>query len=85
MDGGSAYVGAVQAVDRRIWTALGNTTNLAARLQALTRQLGASIVIDAPTRRSAGDTAAAFSLRAQVSFRGRSQREDVYLLAMPAV
>ena len=34
---GPAYVGSIQAVDRAIWSALGNTTNLAARLQALTR------------------------------------------------
>jgi class 3 adenylate cyclase len=77
---GSAYVGAVEAVDRMIWTALGNTTNLAARLQGLTRELDASIVIDAATHRSAGETAAGFEPRAQVPIRGRTQREDVYLL-----
>ncbi|MCI0546153.1 MAG: adenylate/guanylate cyclase domain-containing protein, partial [Candidatus Rokubacteria bacterium] len=38
---GSAFVGTIQAVDRLIWTALGNTTNLAARLQGLTRELDA--------------------------------------------
>ena len=70
----------MQAVDRRIWTALGNTTNLAARLQALTRELGAAIVIDAATQRSAGDAAAGFEHRPQVPIRGRSQREDLYLL-----
>jgi class 3 adenylate cyclase len=79
---GSAYVGAVQAVDRRIWTALGNTTNLAARLQALTRELGAAIVVDAPTWRAAGSVAGAFELRAQVPIRGRAQREDLYLLPL---
>ncbi len=77
---GSAFVGSVQAVDRRIWTALGNTTNLAARLQALTRELEAAIVIDATTWRSAGDAAADFERREQVQIRGRSQREDLYLL-----
>ncbi|MGH7288775.1 MAG: adenylate/guanylate cyclase domain-containing protein [Myxococcota bacterium] len=77
---GSAFVGSVQAVDRRIWTALGNTTNLAARLQALTRELDALIVIDAATQRSAGDAAAGFERREQVMIRGRSQREDLYLL-----
>jgi class 3 adenylate cyclase len=77
---GSAFVGSVQAVDRMIWTALGNTTNLAARLQALTRELDAAIVIDTATQRSAGDAAAGFERREQVSIRGRSQREDLYLL-----
>jgi len=32
-----------------IWSAIGNTTNLAARLQSLTPELGASVVIDADT------------------------------------
>jgi class 3 adenylate cyclase len=77
---GMAFVGSVQAVDRSIWTALGNTTNLAARLQALTRELEASIVIDTATQRSAGDAAAGFERREQVQIRGRSQREDLYLL-----
>jgi class 3 adenylate cyclase len=77
---GSAFVGAVQAVDRRIWTALGNTTNLAARLQALTRELGAALVIDAATWRSAGDATRDFEVRPQVRIRGRSRREDLYLL-----
>ncbi len=35
---GAAFVGNIQAADRLIWTALGNTTNLAARLQAQTSQ-----------------------------------------------
>jgi len=43
---GEAFVGNIQAVDRMIWSAIGNTTNLAARLQSLTRELGASVVID---------------------------------------
>jgi adenylate cyclase len=77
---GSAFVGSVQAVDRMIWTALGDTTNLAARLQALTRELDAAIVIDTTTQRSAGDAAAGFERRVQLPIRGRSQREDLYLL-----
>ena len=50
---GPAFLGDVRAVDRLIWTAIGNTPNLAARLQALTRELGAAIVIDPPTWREA--------------------------------
>jgi class 3 adenylate cyclase len=81
---GTAYVGAVQASDRLIWTALGNTTNLAARLQALTRELEAAVVIDAATERSAGELARGFVRRPQVAIRGRAQREDVYLLPLAA-
>ena len=77
---GAAFVGSIQAVDRMIWTALGNTTNLAARLQELTRELDAAVVTDSATHRAAGDTAAGFQLRKDFPIRGRSQRENVYLL-----
>jgi class 3 adenylate cyclase len=78
---GSAFVGSIQAVDRMIWTALGNTTNLAARLQGLTRDLDAAMVIDLATWRAAGEPPE-FQRREQVAIRGRSQREDVYVLAL---
>jgi adenylate cyclase len=80
---GAAFVGGIQAVDRRIWTALGNTTNLAARLQGLTRELGASMVIDLATWRAAGEEASDLERREEVSLRGRATREDVYLLPLP--
>ncbi len=79
---GAAFVGNIQAVDRMIWTALGNTTNLAARLQTLTRDLNAAMVIDLATWRATGDATADFKLREQVPIRGRSQREDVYVLPL---
>jgi class 3 adenylate cyclase len=47
---GSAYVGTLPSVDRLIWCAVGNTTILASRLQGLSRDLGASLVIDSATR-----------------------------------
>jgi len=37
---GEAFVGNIQAVDRMIWSAIGNTTNLAARLQSLNARAG---------------------------------------------
>jgi class 3 adenylate cyclase len=78
---GSAFVGSIQAVDRMIWTALGNTTNLAARLQGLTRDLDAAMVIDLATWRAAGEPPE-FERREQVAIRGRSQREDLYVLSL---
>jgi adenylate cyclase len=80
---GSAFVGSIQAVDRMIWTALGNTTNLAARLQGLTRDLDAAMVIDLATWRAAGEPPE-FERREQVAIRGRSQREDLYVLSLGA-
>ncbi|MBW2448743.1 MAG: adenylate/guanylate cyclase domain-containing protein, partial [Deltaproteobacteria bacterium] len=82
---GEAFVGNIQAVDRMIWSAIGNTTNLAARLQSLTRELGASVVIDADTWERAQSAAADFDKRPDVPIRGRRETQDVYVLAMHRV
>jgi class 3 adenylate cyclase len=81
---GTAYVGSVQSADRAIWTALGNTTNLAARLQSLTRDLDASIVIDAATQEAAGPVAEGFEKRERIEIRGRRDPEDLYLQTLAA-
>jgi class 3 adenylate cyclase len=81
---GPAYVGSVQSADRAIWTALGNTTNLAARLQSLTRDLDAAIVIDAATQAAAGLVVADFEKRERVEIRGRRDPEDLYLKPVAA-
>jgi len=78
---GSAYVGAIRSVDRHIWSAIGNTTNLAARLQALTRDLGARIVIDRETHDAAREEAADFEPRAGTQIRGLRAPRDIYVLA----
>ena len=75
---GEAFVGSIQAADRMIWSALGNTTNLAARLQALTRELGAGAVIDEATWRRAGPLAGRFVRRPGVRIRGLREARDVY-------
>jgi class 3 adenylate cyclase len=78
---GSAYVGSIRAADRSIWTALGETTNLAARLQALTRELDAAIAIDEATQRLAGAGATqGFARRPDVAIRGREGSENLYCL-----
>ncbi len=79
---GEAFVGNIQAVDRMIWSAIGNTTNLAARLQSLTRDLDASLVIDHATWERAQPAAAGFEKRADVPIRGRRETQDVYALPM---
>jgi adenylate cyclase len=77
---GRAFVGNIRSADRWIWSAIGNTPNLAARLQALTRDLDAAVAVDTPTWLAAGAASAAFELRAQVPIRGRRRTEDVYVL-----
>ena len=78
---GPAYVGSIQAVDRAIWSALGNTTNLAARLQAMTRERDASVAIDEATYRAAKDAAGPFASIGIVPIRGRRPIE-VFTLAL---
>jgi class 3 adenylate cyclase len=54
-----------------IWSALGDTTNLAARLQGLTRDLDVNVIIDEATKRSAGHSAAMFRAQEGQAIRGR--------------
>jgi class 3 adenylate cyclase len=82
---GEAFVGNIQAVDRMIWSAIGNTTNLAARLQSLTRELDASLVTDGGTWERARHAAADFEKRPDVPIRGRRETQDVYVLPMQRI
>jgi adenylate cyclase len=77
---GEAVVGFIGDVERRLdYTAIGDTVNLASRLQGQTKELGASIVVSAETARQAGD---AFALRplGEVRVRGRNEPVGVYAL-----
>ncbi|MDJ0866278.1 MAG: adenylate/guanylate cyclase domain-containing protein [Myxococcota bacterium] len=77
---GLAFVGNIRSVDRMIWTAIGSTVNLAARLQGLSRELEASVVIDHDTWRRAGPARRGFELRAETRIRGMSRAADVHAL-----
>jgi len=79
---GDAFVGNIQAADRLIWSAIGNTTNLAARLQGMTRELDAAIVMDESTWSRAGDTVHGFREQEAVPIRGRRRTEDLYVLPL---
>ncbi len=81
---GLAYVGSIQAVDRMIWTALGNTTNLASRLQSMTRELDAAMIIDESTWQEAGGIGHRFRPHRDTSVRGVSGRHSLYVLAQSA-
>jgi len=63
-----------------IWSAIGNTTNLAARLQSLSRELPAELVIDAATWRALGEMGQDFAPHPAVAIRGRGQAQDLYCL-----
>ncbi len=76
---GEAFVGSIRAIDRWIWSAIGNTTNLAARLEALTRDLDAQVVIDETTWSAAGPSVSDFVRREGIRVRGRGAM-TLYLL-----
>jgi adenylate cyclase len=82
---GEAFVGNIRVVDRMIWSAIGNTTNLAARLQSLTRELDASLVVDGRTWARAQPAASDFEKRTDIPIRGRRETQDVYALPMRSV
>ncbi|MBI1814784.1 MAG: zinc ribbon domain-containing protein [Deltaproteobacteria bacterium] len=80
---GPAFVGNIQSSDRFIWTVIGDTVNLAARLQSMTRELNAAVAIDDTTYRRAGrETCAQFVRHADLAIRGRAQAETVYVLPL---
>ncbi len=74
------FVGNIESTDRLIWGAIGNTTNLAGRLQGLTRDLDASIAIENVSYQGAGAPAADFRRHPDVSIRGRSEPFVVWSL-----
>lgn len=77
---GHAYAGPIRAVDRTIWGVLGDTTNLAARLQTLSRELDASVVVDGATQASASDLMQGFVRHARRPIRGRHGHVDLFAL-----
>lgn len=79
---GQAFVGNIQTSDRLVYTAVGDVVNLASRIQGLTRELGASVAVDASTHALAGAAAEDFERHEQVAIRGRSERVDVYALPL---
>jgi class 3 adenylate cyclase len=79
---GPAFAGDIRSADRLIWSVIGNTTNLAARLQGYTREIDAAIAVDEQTWRRSDDLASDFVLHSGVSIRGREPL-DVYALPLP--
>ena len=78
-------MGNIQASDRLIWAAVGNTTNVAARLETMARELEAAVVVDARTHARAGEAVAGFEPRRGLRVRGRSETLDVYVLPLAGV
>lgn len=81
---GEAFVGSIEAADRAIWSAIGETTNLAARLQMMTRTLDASVLIDSVTHERAGDVDLTFVGQSDVVVPGTSTPQTIYALPIEA-
>ncbi|MDG2306843.1 MAG: adenylate/guanylate cyclase domain-containing protein [Candidatus Binatia bacterium] len=79
---GRVFIGNVETKERLIYTAIGDTVNVASRLQDQTRDLEAAVAIDGPTFDDAGDATTGFEPRGEVPIRGRKEQVSVYALPL---
>jgi adenylate cyclase len=80
---GPMIVGNAGSRDRLAYTAMGDTVNVASRVEGLTKEYGVHIVIGEETRRAAGD-AFAYRFLDRVAVKGRPEPLTVYELLAPA-
>ena len=82
--GGEVIIGDIGFRDRRVFTAIGDAVNVAARLQDLTKNLNCQVVISDETYNTAGVDPAALA-RTEVTIRGRDEPMMVRIAADPTV
>jgi adenylate cyclase len=74
---GEMIAGFIGTMERAIYTCIGDTVNLASRLEQHTKDCGRTILIDATTRAALGESAACEAL-GPVSIRGKAHPVDVF-------
>ena len=80
---GPAYAGNLYSTGQRVWSVMGNTTNLAARLEGLTRDLEAAIVIDDVTFARTQEQTMDFVRFDRLPLKGRSDPITAFALPLP--
>jgi class 3 adenylate cyclase len=77
---GDVFAGYTGTQERATYTCVGDTVNLAARLEAHTKQAGRGILIDGATQSALGGRVASDAL-GPVQLKGKAQAVDVFALA----
>lgn len=82
---GVACVGDLGSRERSSYTAVGDTVNLAARVESLTRHLGHTVLVDAATRDAAADlTGVQWQAVTETTVRGRLQPVTLFTVTLPS-
>ncbi len=74
--------GLIGTPDRLGYTVIGDEVNIAARLEALNKDYGTSIIVSEPTRNAAGPGRFAFELLDEAQVRGRTTPTRIYKVAL---